>query len=111
MMFAPPQIYILLGATGVLLRLLFATTLRLAYGVRLLGATDPWTGIRIDGRADLYIFRRGTSTALRYRLDVPGHVVRSYVGTMGSDFISMRDNARSHTNRLYLDQAGIEVIE
>ncbi len=41
-MFAPSQIYILLGATGVLLRLLFATTLRLAYGIRLLGATDPW---------------------------------------------------------------------
>ncbi len=33
--------YALLGATGALLRILFATTLRLAYGIRLLGATDP----------------------------------------------------------------------
>ncbi len=46
-MFAPSQMYALYepGATDVLLRLLFATTLRLAYGIRLLGATDLWSAI------------------------------------------------------------------
>ncbi len=43
-MFAPSQMYTLLGATGALLRLLFVTTLRLAYDIRLLGATEPWWG-------------------------------------------------------------------
>ena len=42
--------YTLLGATGALLRLLFATTLRLAYGIRILGATDPWRPLKRGGR-------------------------------------------------------------
>ncbi len=39
--FAPSQIYILLGVTCVLLRLLFATILRLAYDIRLLVQLTP----------------------------------------------------------------------
>ena len=46
-MFAQSQMCALLGATGALLRLLFATTLRLAYDIRVLGATDP-SCVKID---------------------------------------------------------------
>ncbi len=72
-MFAPSQICILLGATGVLLRLPFAATLRLAYGIRLLGATDPWT-IAAFAADTLAIFERRVQTRLHCTHQIYGRV-------------------------------------
>lgn len=78
------------------------------------GSVMVWGGICLRGRTDLYVFDRGTLTALRYRDDILAPIVRPFAGAIGVDFILMQDNARPHTARIamdYLNQEGIEVMD
>ena len=59
-----------------------------------------WGGICIDGRIDLYIYRKRTLTALRYRDKFLDSVVRPFACATSLNFILMQDNARPHTARV-----------
>ncbi|GFW00356.1 transposable element Tcb2 transposase [Trichonephila clavipes] len=50
----------------------------------------------IDGRTDFHFFDTGSVTAQRYRDEVLEPYVRLFRGAVGSDFISMDDNAPCH---------------
>ncbi len=54
-----------------------------------------WGGIRMDGRAELYVVNGGTMTAVRYRDEVLQPIVRP--GAIGQDFVLMQAIARPHT--------------
>jgi len=73
-----------------------------------------WGGVSLEGCTDLYVLRRGTLNAQRYRDEILDRFVRPYAGAIGDNFILMHDNARPHTARLttaYLEQEGIEVMD
>ncbi|GFU60073.1 transposable element Tcb2 transposase [Trichonephila clavipes] len=55
-----------------------------------------WAGIMIDGCTDLHFFDTGSVTAQRYRDEVLELYVHLFRGAVGTDFISMDDNASCH---------------
>lgn len=78
------------------------------------GSIMVWGGICIAGRTELCIIDRGSMTAIRYRNEILGPIVRPFAGVIGPDFILMQDNARPHTARVaidYLEQEGIDVMD
>ena len=77
------------------------------------GSVMVWAGISLDGHTDWYVFARGFITAVRYRNEVLGPIVRPFAGAIGDAFISMQDNARAHTalvSSTFLNDEGISVV-
>ncbi|GFS81690.1 transposable element Tcb1 transposase [Trichonephila clavipes] len=69
-----------------------------------------WAGISLGYRTDLYIFKRGFVTAVRYRDEVLEPIVRLYAAAIGHTFVLMDDNARPRTADIvddYLESEGI----
>jgi hypothetical protein len=69
-----------------------------------------WGRISRDGRTDLHVLKRGTMTGVRYQDEIFDVYVRPYAGVVGTEFILMDDNARSHRARVveqYLQQETI----
>ena len=70
---------------------------------------------KLDGSwTDLQVIYRDALTAMRCRDDVLHQVVTPFAAAVGSDFILMQDNARTHTARVviaYMDQEGIDVMD
>ena len=74
------------------------------------GSVMVWKGINVNGQTDLYAIENGTLTALRYCNAILGQFVRSYVGSIGQEFILMDDNARPHrvhVTNVYLEREKI----
>ncbi|GFV00040.1 transposable element Tcb1 transposase [Trichonephila clavipes] len=55
-----------------------------------------WAGISLGYHTDLHIFKRGSVTAVRYRVEVLKPIVRLYAVAVGPTFVLMDDNARPH---------------
>ncbi|GFU18190.1 glutathione S-transferase 1, isoform C [Trichonephila clavipes] len=55
-----------------------------------------WTGIMLDGRTTLHVFKTGCVTGVRYREEVLEPYVRLFRGACSSEFILMDDNVRPH---------------
>ncbi len=73
-----------------------------------------WGGIPIEGRSYLYRLDNGTLTALRYRNEILGHIVRPYAGAVGPGFLLEHDNGWSHVARVsrqFLEDEGIDTTE
>ncbi|GFV34045.1 transposable element Tcb1 transposase [Trichonephila clavipes] len=69
-----------------------------------------WAGISLGYRTDLKIFKRGSVTAVRYRVEVLEPIVRLYAAAVGPTFVLMDDNARPHKTGIvddYLESKGI----
>nr|KAG5705712.1 hypothetical protein BaRGS_026651 [Batillaria attramentaria]KAG5705713.1 hypothetical protein BaRGS_026652 [Batillaria attramentaria] len=78
------------------------------------GSLVVWDGISVQGKTDLHVFWNGTLTAIRYRDEILGPVVRPYAGAIGPEFILMDDNARPHRARIvdqYLEEESMERME
>ncbi len=68
----------------------------------------------IEGRTDLYRLDNGTLTAIRYRDEILGPIVRPYAGAVGPWFLLVHDIARPHVARAcwqFLEDEGINTIE
>ena len=50
------------------------------------GSIMVWGGIRLAGRADLYVFDQGTLTALMYGDDILAPIERPFAGAVGDIF-------------------------
>ena len=62
----------------------------------------------------LYRLHNGTLTAIRYRDEILGPIVRPYAGAVGPGFLLVHDNARPHVARAYsqfLEDEEIDTIE
>ncbi len=73
-----------------------------------------WGGIPIEGRSYLYRLDNGTLTALRYRDEILGHIVRPYAGAVGPGFLLEHDNGWPHVARVsrqFLEHEGIDTTE
>ncbi len=73
-----------------------------------------WGGISMEGRTDLYRLDNGTLTAIRYRDEILGTIVRPYAGPVGPGFLLVHGNARPHVARVcrqFLEDEGIYTIE
>ena len=73
-----------------------------------------WGGISLDGHTDLHVLQGGKLTAVRYRDEILGPIVRPYAGAIGPQFLLMQDNARPHTARAsmqFLNDEGIDVMD
>ncbi|GFS73571.1 transposable element Tcb1 transposase [Trichonephila clavipes] len=55
-----------------------------------------WVEISLGDRTDLHIFKRGSVTAIRYRDEVLGSIVRLCAAVVGPTFVLMDNNARPH---------------
>ncbi len=78
------------------------------------GSVMVWGGISMEGRTDLYRLDSGTLTAIRYRDDILGHIVRPYAGAVCPGFLLVHDNARPHVARVcrqFLEDEGTDTIE
>ena len=78
------------------------------------GSVMVWGGISLDGHTDLHVLQGGTLTAVRYRDEILGPIVRPYAGAIGPQFLLMQDNARPHTTRAsmqFLNDEGIDVMD
>ncbi|GBL88238.1 hypothetical protein AVEN_117818-1 [Araneus ventricosus] len=64
------------------------------------GGLLVWAGIATNGRTYRFLFAGGSVTALRYRDEILHPLVRPFIAAMGTNAISMDDNARSHRARL-----------
>ncbi|GFV00053.1 transposable element Tcb1 transposase [Trichonephila clavipes] len=69
-----------------------------------------WAGISLGYRTDLYIFKRGSVTAVRYRVEVLKPIVRLYAVAIGPTFVLMDDNARPHRADIVNDNLESEGI-
>jgi hypothetical protein len=70
-----------------------------------------WESISWDGRTDLVVPNRGTSTGQRYIYDTLDNQVMLYAGAVGDQFIVIDDNARPHRVRVVQDYLERESIE
>ncbi|KAK3553499.1 hypothetical protein QTP70_004180 [Hemibagrus guttatus] len=73
-----------------------------------------WGGISMEERTDLYRLDNGTLTAIRYREEILGLIVRPYAGAVGPGFLLVHNNARPHVMRVcrqFLEDEGIDTIE
>ncbi|TWW73864.1 Transposable element [Takifugu flavidus] len=71
-------------------------------------------GISLEGCRDLYRLNNGTLTAIRYRDEILGPIVRTYAGAVGPGFFLVLDNARPHVARVcrqFLEDEGIDTID
>lgn len=78
------------------------------------GSVMVWGGISLEGRTDLYRLDNGTLTAIRYRDEILGPIVRTYAGAVGPGFLLVHDNARPHVARVcrqFLEDEGIDTID
>ena len=78
------------------------------------GSVMVWGGLSLDGHTDLQVLQGGTLTAVRYRDEILGPIVRPYAGAIGPQFLLMQDNARLHTARAsmqFLNDEGIDVMD
>ncbi|MCI4378174.1 hypothetical protein PGIGA_G00212910 [Pangasianodon gigas] len=78
------------------------------------GSVMFWGGISMEGRTDLYRLDNGTLTAIRYRDEILGPIVRPYAGAVGPGFLLVHDYARPHVARVcrqFLEDEGIDTIE
>ncbi len=50
------------------------------------GSVIVWGGKSLKGRTDLYRLENGTLTAIRYRGEILGPIVRPYAGAVGPQF-------------------------
>ena len=78
------------------------------------GSVMVWGGISLDGHTDLHVLQGGTLTAVRYRDEILGPIVRPYAGAIGPQFLLMQDNARPHTARAsmqFLNDESIDVMD
>ncbi len=78
------------------------------------GSVMVWGGISMEGRTDLYRLDSGTLTAIRYRDEILGPIVRPYAGAVGPGFLLVHDNARPHVARVcrqFLEDLGTDTIE
>ncbi|GFX74131.1 transposable element Tcb1 transposase [Trichonephila clavipes] len=69
-----------------------------------------WVGISLEYRTNLHIFKRGSVTAVRYRDEALGPILRLYVAAVGPIFVLMDDNARPNKADIvddYLKSEGI----
>ncbi|GFY16285.1 transposable element Tcb1 transposase [Trichonephila clavipes] len=55
-----------------------------------------WPEISLGDRTDLYIFKRGSVTAIWYRDEVPESIVRLCAAAVDPTFVLMDNNARPH---------------
>uniref|UniRef100_A0A674M9I2 Tc1-like transposase DDE domain-containing protein n=1 Tax=Takifugu rubripes TaxID=31033 RepID=A0A674M9I2_TAKRU len=61
-----------------------------------------------------YSFDNDTLTAIRYRDEILGPIVRTYAGAVGPGFLLVHDNARPHVARVcrqFLEDEGIDTID
>ncbi len=58
------------------------------------GSVMVWGGISMEGCTDLYMQDNGTLTAIRYRDEILGPIVRPYAGAVGPGFLLVHDNAQ-----------------
>ncbi|MCJ8738325.1 hypothetical protein PDJAM_G00034520 [Pangasius djambal] len=75
------------------------------------GSVMVWGGISMEGCTDFYRLDNGTLTAIRYRDEILGCIVRRYAGAVGPGFLLVHDNARPHVARVcrqFLEDEGIE---
>ncbi|KAG2456868.1 TCB2 transposase, partial [Polypterus senegalus] len=78
------------------------------------GSVMVWGGISMEGRTDLYRLDNGTMTAIRYRDEILGPIVRPYAGAVGPGFLLVHNNARPHVARVcrqFLEDEGIDTID
>ncbi|MCJ8738611.1 hypothetical protein PDJAM_G00037760 [Pangasius djambal] len=78
------------------------------------GSVMVWGGISMEGRTDLYRLDNGTLTAIRYRDEILGPIVRPYAGAVGPGFLLVHYNARAHVGKVcrqFLEDEGIDTIE
>ena len=78
------------------------------------GSLMVWGGISMEGHTDLYRLDNGTLTAIRYRDEILGPIVRPYAGAVGPGFLLVHDNARPHVARVcrqFLEDEGIDTID
>ncbi|KAK3537153.1 hypothetical protein QTP70_002658 [Hemibagrus guttatus] len=61
------------------------------------GSMMVWGGISMEGRTDLYRLDNGTLTAIRYRDEILGPIVRPYAGAEGPGFLLVHDNTWPHS--------------
>ncbi|GFY21125.1 transposable element Tcb1 transposase [Trichonephila clavipes] len=69
-----------------------------------------WAEISLGYRTDLHIFKRGSVTAVRYRDEVLGPIVRLCAAAVGLTFVLIDDNAlplRDDVVDDYLESEGI----
>lgn len=55
-----------------------------------------WSGIMLDGCAEMHVFQGGTLSSQRYRNKIFEPSVCLFRGTIGLQFIFMDDNVRLH---------------
>nr|CAH7763617.1 unnamed protein product [Callosobruchus chinensis] len=73
-----------------------------------------WAGISLEAHTELYIIPRGSLTPVRYIDEILQDCFVPHVDFIGSNFILMHDNARSHTARItqqYLNYGDIDICE
>ncbi|MCJ8746514.1 hypothetical protein PDJAM_G00142610 [Pangasius djambal] len=78
------------------------------------GSVMVWGGISMEGRTDLYRLDNGTLTAIRYRDEILGPILRPYAGAVGPGFLLVHDSAWPHVARVcrqFLEDEGIDTIE
>ncbi|MCJ8746846.1 hypothetical protein PDJAM_G00146480 [Pangasius djambal] len=78
------------------------------------GSVMVWGGISMEEHTDLYRLDNGTLTAIRYRDEILGPIVRPYAGAVGPGFLLVHDNAQPHVARVcrqFLEDEGIDTIE
>ncbi|KAK3539034.1 hypothetical protein QTP86_023626 [Hemibagrus guttatus] len=71
------------------------------------GSVMVWGGISIEGCTDLYRLDNGTLTAIRYRDEIPGPIVRPYTGAVGPGFLLLHDNVRPHVDGKTAEEVAI----
>ena len=59
-----------------------------------------WAGILLGHRTDLQIYSRGSVTAVCYRNEVLGPIMKLYAAVVGLSFILMDDYARPHSDAI-----------
>ncbi|GFX97239.1 transposable element Tcb1 transposase [Trichonephila clavipes] len=74
------------------------------------GSIIVWAGISLGYHTDLYIFKRGSVTAVRYRDEVLEPIVGLYAAAVGPTFVLMDDKARPHRAEIVDDYLETEVI-
>jgi len=78
------------------------------------GAVTVWVGICLNSRADLYDFRQGRITALRYHDVILKLTVRPFAAAVADSIIFIQEYAQPRTVRVsmnFLAEEGIDVMD
>ena len=65
----------------------------------LVRVSDGLEGISMEGPTDLYRLHNGTLTAIKYRDEILGPIVRPYAGAVCPGFLLVHNNAQPHVAR------------